>query len=62
MSPIMIRASEPPINERLFAESVSALIRHLSAEISTAVLLVAAFLIIEVVGRGEIAKEHCSAD
>jgi hypothetical protein len=41
---------------------VSARTHDLIALYRTAVSLVAAFLIIEVVGRGDIAKEHCSAD
>jgi hypothetical protein len=41
---------------------VSAKTHDLMALHRTAVLLVAAFLIIEVVGRCEIAKEHSSAD
>jgi len=41
---------------------VSAKTRHLMALHRMAVLLVAAFLIIEVVTIGESANEHCSAD
>jgi hypothetical protein len=41
---------------------VNAKTHDLIARHRTAVLLVATFLIIEAMGRGEIAKEHCSAD
>ena len=63
---IAIRAKMQPVGcEKDLAPRpafVTAKTHDLIAIHRTAVLLVAAFLIIEVVGRCEIAKEHCSAD
>ena len=63
---IAIRAKMLPVSwEKDLAPRpalVSAKTHDLMALHRTAVLLVAAFVIIEVVARGEIANEHCSAD
>src|ERR1700730_15866274 len=63
---IAIRAKMQPVGcEKDLAPRpafVTAKTHDLIAIHRTAVLLVAAFLIIEVVGRCEIAKEHSSAD